>query len=169
MFTAAQATASVPPPPPPVEERRSPAPAPTEPPPPGGLSLVAGVGNPEWVHVGAAYRHGHLGGAVNVGTIGLAHNAGVTVRYFISSGPGGPFVAAGATAVQAAEITPGVTPRDWFFQRFLGAGWQFLAGRAVFNLGLGWHDPPPRTAAPPAAIVTSSLLPHFLAEAGYAF
>jgi len=176
MFVIAQAPDTPAPPPPPIEEKRAPAPpklvAPTPPSQwtfPRGLSLVTGLGNPEWAHIGVAYRYEHLGGAFNVGTQGLAHNLGLTLRYFVSPDPGGLFVEAGATAVQLAEVTPGLTPRDIFFQRFLGLGWQFTFSHIVVNLGAGLHDPPDRSTAPPAAIVSSSLLPRFLGEVGYAF
>jgi hypothetical protein len=136
---------------------------------PRGLSLVAGLGNPDWAHAGLAYRYGHFGGGLAVGSIGLAHNVGAVLRYFHSRSRGGPFLEVGATAVQLAEKTPGFTPRDVFFQRYLGAGWQVEWSHVVANAGLGLQDGPPRSAAPPAAIVSSGLLPRLLLEVGYAF
>lgn len=69
------------PPPPPIEERRIAPPVVSAPPKlprpegprsdwdfPEGFSLVAGLANPEWAHVGMAYRNKHLGGGVNFGT-----------------------------------------------------------------------------------------------------
>jgi hypothetical protein len=175
MMLLATATDSIPPPPPPIEERRIPLP-PQLPPArlgpwqfPGGLSLVAGIGNPEWAHLGLAYRHGHVGGGLSVGSIGLAHNVGAVLRLFATRTPGGPFVEAGATMVQLAETTAGLTPRDLFFQRFYALGWQFTFPAVVVNLSAGIHDPPPRSAAPPGPIITSGLYPRVLAEVGYGF
>lgn len=175
MFLLAAATPSVPPPPLPAEERMvTSSPQGQQGSDPGafpaGLSLVSGLGNPEWAHVGVAYRYMQIGTGFSLGSLGLANNLGATVRYFFSPEPGGPFAEAGATVVQLAETTPGTTPRDVFYQRHLGLGWQFIAFRhAVFNISAGLLDSPPRTALPPASVVSSSLLPHLLAEAGYAF
>ncbi len=172
MFVVAQQA----PPPPPIEERKVPAPPSLAPPDvpdewafPRGLSLVAGLSNPEWAHVGLAYRHEHLGAGMSLGSIGLAHNVGAVLRFFHSGDPGGAFIDLGATAVQLAEATPGFTPRDVFYQRYLGAGWQFEWSHVLLNLGAGLHDAPPRSAAPPAPVISSGLLPHLILEAGYAF
>ncbi|MBM3268669.1 MAG: hypothetical protein FJZ01_13570 [Candidatus Sericytochromatia bacterium] len=171
MFVVAQS-----PPPPPIEERRVP-PPPTVAPPavpddwafPRGLSVVAGLNNPEWAHVGVGYRYRQFGGGLSLGSIGLAHNVGAVVRFFHSRAPGGPFLEAGATAVQLAETTPGLTPRDIFFQRFLGAGWQFEWSHVLINVGAGLHDAPARSTAPPAPIISSGLMPRLNLEVGYAF
>ncbi len=136
---------------------------------PGGLSVVSGLANPEWAHVGVAYRYAHLGGGLNLGTQALANNLGAVLRVFGSPLPGGPFVEAGATAVRLIELTPGQTPQDVFYMQYLGAGWQFQASHLLVNLGAGLLARPPRSAAAPLAIVSSSFLPHFLLEAGYVF
>lgn len=167
------------PPSPPAEQRRIAPPAVPAPPAlsvsrgdwdfPGGLSVVGGLANPEWAHVGVAYRYGVVGGGLNLGTQALANSLGGVLRLFASDDPNSFFLEAGAAAVRLIEFTPGQTPQDTFYVPFVGLGWQFQVSHALFNLGAGFLQSPPRTAAPPLAIVSSSLLPHFLLEAGYAF
>lgn len=179
MIVVAQAPQPVPPPPP-AEERR--AQAPSVPPPPGvpapsrgdwdfpgGLSVVGGIANPEWAHVGVAYRNGMVGGGLNLGTQALANSLSGVLRLFASDDPDSLFLEAGTAAVRLIDFTPGQTPQDTFYVPYVGLGWQFHLAPAIFNVGAGVMASPPRSAAPPLALVSSSLLPHFLLEAGYAF
>lgn len=130
---------------------------------------MAGVGNPEWAHVGIGYRKGRLGSGLSFGSAGLAYNLGATLRLFLFDEGGGPYVHGGVAAAQLVETTPGLTPRDVFFLRYLGVGWQISLPWSLVNLAIGLHDPPSRSSAPPGVVISSGLLPHFLAEAGYAF
>lgn len=164
------------PPPPPAEERPVSPPAPGSPATklgdrdfPGGLSVVGGLANPEWAHIGIAYRNGVLGGGINLGTQALANSLGGVLRLFASDEPNSLFFEAGASAIRLIEFTPGQTPQDTFYVPYVGLGWQFQLSHAVFNVGAGLMQSPPRSAAPPLALVSASLLPHFLLEAGYAF
>ncbi|MBM3274907.1 MAG: hypothetical protein FJZ00_07125 [Candidatus Sericytochromatia bacterium] len=164
------------PPPPPIEEKKiPPPPAPKPPAPPDewafprGLALVAGIGNPEWIHAGINYRYAHLGGTLTVGTLGQANNLGLGARWFFSPRPGGPYVELGATAVQLAKLSADTPTDDIFYQKYVGVGWQVQSGGFLANLGAGLHETPPRSAAAPASVVTSGAFPHFLLEAGYGF
>ena len=161
-------TAPVPPPPAPVEEL----------PPPDkfadrepldGLSLVTGFGNPEWAHIGAGYRWKWLASTMAVGSVNTTNNVSVSVRGFLHPIGPGAFVEVGLMALRLAQLTD-QTPKDIFFEKWLGAGYQFRWGHLISNLSIGLNPfGPPRSAAPPAVLLLWDTLPHFNMEVGYAF
>lgn len=139
-----------------------------------GLCVVVGLANPQWPHVGLGYRRGHLGGAIDVGSVRSANALSAEFRLFYTDSGWSPYLSAGVSASQLTVLNSGFaatdqTPQDVFFSEFVDAGYEFLWPHMVVNLGLGIPFVPARSTAPPTVLIGSGLLPALQAEVGYEF
>lgn len=136
-----------------------------------GARLFAGLGNPEFAHLGLAYRSGNVEGAVSLGSLGTANRVDLRARGYLLPHVGAIFAEAGYGFLQLAKLSD-QTPAETFQQPYFGVGWQFFERPSpwVFDVSLGLAPGGPETlAAAPGIINGSRLLPRFALEVGYAF
>ena len=133
------------------------------------FAATAGLGNPEWLHVGAHGRLGPLGATLAVGTQGLAYGLTGAGRWFLPAPVLGGYLEAGASVLRLAPVSA-ETPGDFFPLGFVALGWQWRLERWRFDVTLG---PPPTLLGgpeiPALAALNATALPRFRLEVGYAF
>ncbi|MEB3298722.1 MAG: hypothetical protein VKO21_04480 [Candidatus Sericytochromatia bacterium] len=136
-----------------------------------GWRVFTGLGNPEFAHIGAAWRQGNLEGALSLGTLGIARRVDLKGRAYLLPHVGALFAEAGYGFMQLEKVSE-QTPGEWFQQPFAGVGWQFFERPGpwvvdvVLGMAPGGMD---ALAGAPGLLNGTRLLPRFAVEVGYAF
>lgn len=129
--------------------------------------VVLGVANPEWLHVGFESRTDQVGFSLCAGTLGMAYDLSLGLRYFLGQTDGGFYGEAGVSLVRMFALSD-VTPQSWSPLGFVGVGYQLVIGHFLANVGVGLSPwPLPASANQPIFVTNAQALPRLVLQFGY--